>query len=390
MTLPVTGMFASIGSRKTIEWRSAACTYVDIYYKSAGTGQQPIVSNYPDVGIYQWTVPQSALAADYTIVIDCNNSAGASLGVSASSGVFSITAAGLELLSPQGNHRVVAGATTRVTWKRNAGITDPVNVFYRATPGGTLTPLASNITGNEATVRGPAGGTAKGSFVIQTAGASISDSSDGFVNVTDTTPSVTVPSGTLGTGTLQLVQWNSHSNSYYVDIEYWDPAASTFRSLVTNLPDFGRFYFLVPDKTMTGSYLRVRFKNSSLAPITTANSGNLQRCRGRSFRGWRWRDDTACHPLCPMSYHSLQTADTGASGTFTATFRHPGGVSKHYLGYILFLPTPNVVSFRAQGSCLIEYNRISNGMRLIDNAGTGWLGPIEGVPVSANDTAAQQ
>ena len=73
---------------------------------------------------------------------------------------------------------------------------------------------------------------------------------------------------------------------------------------------------------------------------------------------------------------------SGASGTFTATFRHPGGVSKHYLGYILFLPTPNVVSFRAQGSCLIEYNRISNGMRLIDNAGTGWLGPIEGVPVA--------
>ena len=107
-----------------------------------------------------------------------------------------------------------------------------------------------------------AGGTAQGSFVVQTVGASISDSSDGFVNVVDTSPSVIAPSGTLGIGTLQLVQWNSHLNSYYVDIEYWDPAASTFRTLGTNLPDFGRFYFLVPDKTMTGSYLRVRFKNS--------------------------------------------------------------------------------------------------------------------------------
>ena len=92
VTLPVAGTFASIGSRKIIEWRSTACTYVDIYYKSAGTGQQPIVSNYPDVGVYQWTVPAIAAAADYIIVIDCNNSAGASLGVSASSGVFSITA----------------------------------------------------------------------------------------------------------------------------------------------------------------------------------------------------------------------------------------------------------------------------------------------------------
>jgi hypothetical protein len=46
---------------------------------------------------------------------------------------------------------------------------------------------------------------------------------------------------------------------------------------------------------------------------------------------------------------------------------------------MLFLPTPNVVNFTAAGSCLVEYNRISNGMRLIDNAGTGWLGGIEGL-----------
>jgi hypothetical protein len=30
----------------------------------------------------------------------------------------------------------------------------------------------------------------------------------------------------------------------------------------------------------------------------------------------------------------------------------------------------------------VEYNRISNGMRLIDDAGTGWLGPLEGVRIS--------
>jgi hypothetical protein len=30
---------------------------------------------------------------------------------------------------------------------------------------------------------------------------------------------------------------------------------------------------------------------------------------------------------------------------------------------------------------LIEYNRISNGMRLIDDAGTGWLGGQSGIPV---------
>ena len=72
----------------------------------------------------------------------------------------------------------------------------------------------------------------------------------------------------------------------------------------------------------------------------------------------------------------------GPGGTFTATFTHNGGASQHYLGYILFLPTPNIVWFTAKNSCLIEYNRISNGVRLINDAGDNWLGPISGVPIS--------
>jgi hypothetical protein len=73
---------------------------------------------------------------------------------------------------------------------------------------------------------------------------------------------------------------------------------------------------------------------------------------------------------------------SGGGGTFTATFSHGRGASQLYLGYMLFLPTPNVVNYVAKGSCLVEYNRISHGMRLIDDAGTGWLGPISGVVIS--------
>jgi hypothetical protein len=75
------------------------------------------------------------------------------------------------------------------------------------------------------------------------------------------------------------------------------------------------------------------------------------------------------------------TTGAGSGNTFTGVFTHTGGATQHYLGYMLFLPTPNVVNFTATGSCLVEYNRISNGMRLIDNAGTGWIGGIEGIRV---------
>jgi parallel beta-helix repeat protein len=524
--LPYAGAIVPVGTRKTIEWRSTACAYVDISYKNGSAAQQHIVANYPDVGVYQWTVPATAAGSNYTIVLDCKNSSGDLLGASASSAAFTIAPAGLELLSPQGNHRVTSGAAAKVTWRRAQGATGPVNVLYRVAPGASPVTVASNITGNDATVTIPAGGAAQASITVQMAATpSQADSTDGFVNVTSDTPAVSGPTGTVGMGTLQLVQWHSQTNSYYVDIEYWDTSASTFRTLVTNLPDFGRFYFLVPDKAMTGTRLRVRSKTSALEAMTTAESGifntaisgtpgggttspatpdavgispgsgagttqtftatytdangatdiavvyfmvntapngvnscfleynrvsnsfRLMNNAGNtwsspipagsgsasnsscSFSGsgagatvsgnslavsfpltfpqttpgtrntyglaidaggansnWKtlgsWTIPASTAPSVPDVVSLTPTSGSGTSRTFTAVFRHPGGAAKHYLGYVLFLPLPNVVSFVAQGSCLIEYNRISNGMRLIDNAGTGWLGPLEGVPVN--------
>ena len=57
---------------------------------------------------------------------------------------------------------------------------------------------------------------------------------------------------------------------------------------------------------------------------------------------------------------------------------------QQYLTYLLLLPTPNVVQFTAKGSCLIEYNRISHGIRLVNDAGTDWHGPVSGVPIAPN------
>lgn len=78
-------------------------------------------------------------------------------------------------------------------------------------------------------------------------------------------------------------------------------------------------------------------------------------------------------------------AGAGSASAFTATFTHLGG--NHYLGYLLLLPTPNIVFYTATGSCLIEYNKYSNGMRLIDDAGTGWLGGVSGIPLGTPGAA---
>jgi N-acetylneuraminic acid mutarotase len=84
---------------------------------------------------------------------------------------------------------------------------------------------------------------------------------------------------------------------------------------------------------------------------------------------------------------------TGTTGIFTAKFAHSAGRPGHYLGYLLFLPTPNVVNYVAIGSCLIEYNSLGGafngkgGMRLVDDAGTAWIGPVQGVPLAPTTPA---
>ncbi len=84
-------------------------------------------------------------------------------------------------------------------------------------------------------------------------------------------------------------------------------------------------------------------------------------------------------PGAPSVVSFSPLSGSGTTGTFTAMFQQSSG--NHYLGYMLFLPTPNIVWYTATGSCLIEYNRYSNGVRLINNAGTGWLGGQSGIPI---------
>jgi hypothetical protein len=88
----------------------------------------------------------------------------------------------------------------------------------------------------------------------------------------------------------------------------------------------------------------------------------------------------------PLVVALSPTAGANATQTFTGAFSHTGGPSQLYLAYILLLPTPNIVQYTAAGSCLVEYNRISHAMRLINEAGDDWLGPLSGVPLTRGGT----
>ena len=248
-------------------------------------------------------------------------------------------------------------------------------MLYRSGSGAFTTVLASGVTADSTTVTVPATATSQGSFLVRASNDNaIADSTDGFVNIRSAAaPQVTAPAGPLQIGTLHQVEWTSPTTSLYVDVEYWDTTANTFRALVQNLPDFGRFTFLVPDKVMTSTYLRVRFKvvgsdnhyDSQLGPLQ--HNGNLRRRRGTT-------------PATPATVSVAPASGSGASATFSAVYSDANGGADISLAYILVNSSIN-----AAGGCFIEYNRVSNTYRLINDAGNTWSGAI-----SAGQSAAEQ
>ena len=230
MLQPVAGRSLAAGSQKTIQWLSRGCTYVDL-----SVNNTPIVSDYPDVGFYQWTVPNTIGAA--TVRVECKNSAATSFGVSATSESFNIRKAGLELLSPHGHHRVAANSSTVVSWKRGAGVVDAVNVLYHASSGGAYTTLASNVTGNAVSVVAPATLSPDAEFAYQSASdAAMMDSADGQIAAITASPAASLDAVTQRVGQMGALRWTSMAGSLYVDIAWFVPATNSFHTVPSRPP----------------------------------------------------------------------------------------------------------------------------------------------------------
>ena len=275
---PYAGVVAAAGSVKTIRWQSVGSVYVDITYSSSA-GSGTIVTNYPDIGYYKWTIPSSiASANDYQVQVHCKNSA--LTGVTSGSGqAFSIAGGGLKLAFPGRNFLGTAGAHLRVSWIKHSSV-GSVDVYLKYNSGayqhiasstGTFVgiTLPDGISSNSASVK-----------VVDSANNNNQDSTDGFFRLGGHAGSVSsilasnggdaLTSGNVAIGDTYIVEWLSPNNSKYVDIYFWNGSALV--AAVANLPDFGRFRWLIREYPTDSSYIIIDFKNSAGNSLGNASS----------------------------------------------------------------------------------------------------------------------
>lgn len=275
---PTASIVAAPGSMKTIAWRTKGCVLVDLTYTSSA-GNATIVSGYPDVGIYNWTVPANqGAASNFTITVTCRNSAGSSLGTTGSSPAFTVPTAGLLLMTPGPDLMANAGGTLRVAWQRTATVGN-VNVYLQTSEGGALTLMSSNQSGDFVDITLPSVVTSRAKVVIKaTSNNAIQDSNDGYFSIRGTTPAFTnpAPGATMLVGDVVDLEWVSPQGSQFVDVELFtppgqlasDPNATGIdlvygdvRDYVLNIADRGRLTYFVPERWMVGAHFRLTFKD---------------------------------------------------------------------------------------------------------------------------------
>ena len=282
---PTASVVAAPGSTKTIAWRTYGCVLVDIgYTSSAGSGS--IVSNFPDIGYYQWAVPTSlGAASNYVVTVTCKNSAGASLGASGSSPAFTVSSSGLILMTPGPDLMANAGSTLRVAWQSVASVGN-VNVYLQTSDGGPLSLMSGNQAGDFVDITLPSGSTSRAKVVIQSASNSaIADSNDQYFTIRGTTPAWVSPAtaATFLIGDVVDLEWISPQGSQFVDVELYDSDTGQFqtsyadntRDYVLSIPDRGHHTHFVPDRWMTAAYCRLTFRAADGSVISQLNSGPI-------------------------------------------------------------------------------------------------------------------
>jgi len=332
----------SVGTLQHIEWASiAGSQYVDVDFISPQAGTINLIQSLPDFGRFDFLVP-------------------AAIG---------------------------SGASIRVTFKSTPSTTITTG------SSNTFTVAAAAGTGNPPTAISVSPPT--GSGQTQTFAASYSDSSGASAI---TAAYILVGSTTTSAGSC-LIQFNAGSNTYQLASDAgtaWSAPVSVGSGSASNsqctLSGAGA------GATPSGNNLTVNFPVTFAAGYAGAQNIYLNVIDGGGLSsGWQQLGtftvtsgggggSSGPVPVCnaqgfPCVVSLTPTNGSGSSSTFTGVFTHSGGATQHYLGYILFLPTPNIVWYTATGSCLVEYNRISNAMRLINDAGTNWLPGVIGLPV---------
>lgn len=264
---PLSGMKVGVGNIKTIRWTSTASILVDIFYTSVKTGSSGyIVQNYADVGYYKWEVPSLTASDDYIITVTCKDSNGSTVGVEGSTSEFAVTSDGvndLMLLSPGRGQMTTAASSFRVAWlKTGSDDTDPVSV-YLMYDNGPWTLYASGVTKSYVDITLPAISSNQAAVYVTNDSAGTADSTDGYFTIRDSTYSFVSPAENdkWQIGSRQNIEWISPSTSYLVDIDLYE--GRDWYNVATNLPDLGKYTWLIPDYCTNGAQLRLTFKDAT-------------------------------------------------------------------------------------------------------------------------------
>lgn len=258
------------GTNHQINWiAEGTSNYVNIEYSLDSTNWLPIINNYNNSGVYNWTVPFYSTSTLWYRIKDANNSS--ILDVNNQPLSINIGTPFLQITQPFNGAIFVVNSTTNISW--NSGGVNAINIEYSIDGGNNWITIATNInaTTNSYSWNLPAAPISNGILKISDASIPLLFNQINF-NTSAPTISLTSPIGgeNWNTNNYHYITWQSVGVNY-VNLLYSDNNGNSWQVIDTNLLNIGNYNWLTP--STIGSNYKIKIENSDL--LTMFDESNL-------------------------------------------------------------------------------------------------------------------
>jgi|GEM_PF-1141504 len=254
ITSPTTGDEWQAGTKRTIKWSASNAGNITLEYSLDGSNWQSITSVNSDAQLFDWTLPSTISSASAFIRATSEYSN----NVRSVSKAFAIKK--LDLLTPDGNEKWLAGTSHNITW--SSGAVASVNIYVSTNDGSTWTSVKknqsasagqytwnvpSNISTNEALIK-----------IEDASNSNITDISSNVFSISSL--ALTYPTGgeRLQEGKTYSITWDGASTFNEVKLEYSTDGGTNWITIVNATPSSNHSYNWTVPSGIATSRARVR------------------------------------------------------------------------------------------------------------------------------------
>lgn len=249
------------GSTEQITWTSFGISnYINIYYSIDSLNWIPIVNNYINSGLYNWSVPY--ISTDSVLIKVTDNSLNSIFDINDNFQKIIIPNPLIEIINPLTANTFVSNSEINIEW--NSGGIDFINIDYSIDGGANWISITNNLSTSNSNFIWNIGNNVIASGLLRVSDSNNSQLYDQIsFNVANPSLSISSPNGgeSLISGTVNYISWQSLGVNY-VNLYYSNDNGNNWNVIDTNILNIGYYNWMT--NNLVGNNFILKISNADL------------------------------------------------------------------------------------------------------------------------------